>query len=206
MSLKGIETEVLDLDWEKVNYITKNIEPKEFFVEEAFFFPTDRNRTEDKSTELYAKKTGIRQWHSKDFPFVKECVPKHYFDKFGIKYDTAAVKINGMRPGMFSHPHIDRYNGFKQKANPDKEIKKDNRWENAKTECIKHFPNSNFWHYSLQLNTYKAILEKNYGKKIGKMCLVCLHPNNYNNSYLLYEVPDLSEELKNLFELRKKML
>ena len=87
-----------------------------------------------------------------------------------------------------------------------KEIKKDNRWENAKTECIKHFPNSNFWHYSLQLNTYKAILEKNYGKKIGKMCLVCLHPNNYNNSYLLYEVPDLSEELKNLFELRKKML
>ena len=48
--------------------------------------------------------------------------------------------------------------------------------------------------------------KKNYGKKIGKMCLVCLHPNNYNNSYLLYEVPDLSEELKNLFELRKKML
>ena len=39
-----------------------------------------------------------------------------------------------------------------------KEIKKDNPWESATTECIKHLPNSNFWHYSLQLNTYKAIL------------------------------------------------
>lgn len=87
-----------------------------------------------------------------------------------------------------------------------KEIKKENRWESAKTECIKHFPNTNFWHYSLQLNTYKAILEKNYGKKIGKMCLVCLHPNNHNNSYLLYEVPDLSAEVAELFKLRLKEL
>jgi ATP-dependent exoDNAse (exonuclease V) beta subunit len=35
----------------------------------------------------------------------------------------------------------------------------------ALTECISHMPDANFWHYSLQLNTYKAILEKNYGKK-----------------------------------------
>ena len=81
MSLHGIETTVLDLDWDKISDITKNIKPKEFYVEEAFFFPTDRNRTEDKSTALYAKKTGITQWHSKDYPEVKECVPKKYFDK-----------------------------------------------------------------------------------------------------------------------------
>tara|TARA_Y100001937_G_scaffold11512_1_gene14220 strand:+ start:869 stop:1462 length:594 start_codon:yes stop_codon:yes gene_type:complete len=124
MSLKDIETTVLDLDWDKISNITKNIKPKEFYVEEAFFFPTDRNRTEDKSTALYAKKTGITQWHSKDYPEVKECVPKKYFEKFGIKYSNAVVKINSMKPGMFSHPHIDRYNGFKQKANPDKKIKK----------------------------------------------------------------------------------
>jgi hypothetical protein len=29
----------------------------------------------------------------------------------------------------------------------------------GKTECINHLPDTNFWHYSLQLNTYKAILE-----------------------------------------------
>lgn len=83
-----------------------------------------------------------------------------------------------------------------------KEIKKDNRWQSATTDCIKHLPDTNFWHYSLQLNTYKAILEKNYDKKISKMCLICLHPENMNNSYLEYEVPDLSNEIKNLFSKR----
>ena len=83
-----------------------------------------------------------------------------------------------------------------------KEIKKTNVWETAKTKCINYMPNSNFWHYSLQLNTYKAILEKNYGKKVKEMCLVCLHPNNTNKSYKLYKVPDLQIEVDELFELR----
>ena len=50
--------------------------------------------------------------------------------------------------------------------------------EHATTECIKHLPNTNFWHYSLQLNTYKAMLEKNYNKKVTDLYLVRLHPNN----------------------------
>ena len=45
-----------------------------------------------------------------------------------------------------------------------KEIKKYNRWQSSTTECIEHLPDSNFWHYALQLNTYKFLLEKNYGK------------------------------------------
>ena len=87
-----------------------------------------------------------------------------------------------------------------------KEIKKDNPWESATTECIKHLPNSNFWHYSLQLNTYKAILEKNYGVKVGDMYLVCLHPENKNNSYQLFKVPDLQKEIGELFDLRLNQL
>ena len=59
-----------------------------------------------------------------------------------------------------------------------KEIKKDNKWQSAKTSCISHLPDTNFWHYALQLNTYKYLLEKNYGKKISEMCLVCMHPDN----------------------------
>ena len=34
------------------------------------------------------------------------------------------------------------------------------------------------------------------------MCLVCLHPENNNKSFLRYEVPDLSKEIKDLFEYR----
>ena len=87
-----------------------------------------------------------------------------------------------------------------------KEIKKLNRWESATTDCINHIPNSNFWHYSLQLNTYKALLEKNYGVKVGDLYLVCLHPNNKNNNYIKIKCADLSKEVEQLFELRKEML
>jgi len=87
-----------------------------------------------------------------------------------------------------------------------KEIKKSN-WNNfAKTECIEHLPDSNFWHYSLQLNTYKYMLEKNYGLKVNGMYLVCLHPNNKNKSYLKYKVPTLKKEIDDLMEYRANML
>ena len=85
-------------------------------------------------------------------------------------------------------------------------IKMDNRWQSALTECIKHLPDCNYYHYCLQLNTYKALLEKNYGVKVKDMYLVCLHPNNENKTYQRIKVIDLQEEVMNLFELRKKML
>ena len=46
----------------------------------------------------------------------------------------------------------------------------------ATTQCISHLPDTNFWHYALQLNVYKAILEQKYGKKITDLYLVCMHP------------------------------
>lgn len=86
-----------------------------------------------------------------------------------------------------------------------KKIEKTNGFgEFALTECIDHLPDTNFWHYALQLNTYKAILELKYGKKVEKMSLVCLHPNLPR--YQLLTVPDLSKEIESLFALRKEEL
>ena len=86
-----------------------------------------------------------------------------------------------------------------------KEIKKTNGFgEFALTDCIAHLPDTNFWHYALQLNTYKAILEAKYNKKVTRMCLVCLHPNL--PSYQLLVVPNLTKELADLFALRKEQL
>ena len=88
-----------------------------------------------------------------------------------------------------------------------KEIKKTDGFNKfATTECINHLPDTNFWHYALQLNIYKAIVERNYGKKVTTLMLVCLHPDNKNKDYLLFKVPDLQEEVRNLFELRKKQI
>ena len=86
-----------------------------------------------------------------------------------------------------------------------KGIQKTNRFmDYSHTECIDHLPDTNFWHYSLQLNTYKAILEKCYGKKVTTMMLVCLYPDN--KDYQLLKVPELRQELSDLFQLRKSML
>ena len=75
----------------------------------------------------------------------------------------------------------------------------------AKNENVL-IPDTNFWHYSLQLNTYKAILERNYGIEISEMYLVCLHPNNKNKNYIRIEVADLEEEVIMLFAERKEKL
>ena len=82
-----------------------------------------------------------------------------------------------------------------------KEIKKTNSFGDfALTECIAHLPDTNYWHYALQLNTYKTILERKYGKKVTQLFLVGLHPNL--PSYKLYKVPVLEEEMAELFALR----
>jgi hypothetical protein len=70
----------------------------------------------------------------------------------------------------------------------------------GKTECISHFPDTNYWHYSIQLNTYKKILEEKYDLKITGMYLLCLHPNYPN--YERVEVKHHKDEMDALFALR----
>ncbi len=87
-----------------------------------------------------------------------------------------------------------------------KKIDKTNKWAKAKTKCISHLDDCNYNHYLLQLNTYKFLIEKNYGKKITKMYILTVHPNNENENYIRIEVPDLSKDIQNLMKLRKLML
>jgi hypothetical protein len=78
--------------------------------------------------------------------------------------------------------------------------------KSAITPCISHLPDTNFWHYALQLNTYKYILENKYGKKVTGLYLVCMHPDNSNKSYQHIEVPFLEKEMTDLMEYRKSQL
>jgi len=87
-----------------------------------------------------------------------------------------------------------------------KNIKKENPWQSAKTECISHLPDTNYWHYTLQLNTYKKILETKYGKRVKNLYLVCLHPDNSSKTYEKIKVPVLKSEIRDLFELRKTLV
>ena len=62
---------------------------------------------------------------------------------------------------------------------------------------IKHIPDTNYWHYCIQLNAYKMIIERNYGYTIKDMYLVCIHPE-LDINYQKHEVEpiDLSVLIK----------
>jgi len=76
----------------------------------------------------------------------------------------------------------------------------------AITPTICHMPDSNFWHYALQLNTYKAILTRKYNKTVKDLYLVRLHPDAEERTYELIRLPDLSFDIQILFEERRQEL
>jgi len=71
---------------------------------------------------------------------------------------------------------------------------------------IENIPDTNYWHYVIQLNTYKMIIERNYGFKIKELALICIHPE-LDKTYQKYVVPtiDMDELIKHRTnELNKK--
>ncbi len=74
-----------------------------------------------------------------------------------------------------------------------KSIRKFNNFQRA-LPPIQHLDDCNYIHYSLQLNLYKTLIEKNYGIKIEGMFLVILHPSN--PGYVLEPVQEMPEEIK----------
>lgn len=74
------------------------------------------------------------------------------------------------------------------------------------TPCLSHLPDTNFNHYSLQLNLYRRILQDKYDKIVTKLCLVILHPDHHEKTYEIVEVPFMDIEIEELFTLRKQEL
>jgi hypothetical protein len=85
-----------------------------------------------------------------------------------------------------------------------REITKTNRANKFATHpAIEHLPDTNYWHYALQLNVYKYILQNKYGKTITDLYLIVLHPEAKN--YQRVKLPDLQSEVAELFEERIRM-
>jgi len=128
----------------------------------------------------------------KDFPHLKA-----YRTEWMVYYEE--LKLSGSIDMLFENPDgtLQIYD-WKRCG----EIKyEDNYNKFAHTPCISHFPDTNFWHYSLQLNVYKTILEHKYGKKITDMYLVCMHPDNDNYQHI--RVDPMEDIMEELFAMRK---
>lgn len=75
-----------------------------------------------------------------------------------------------------------------RKAQPDETI-----WAYG-NNGLEHIPDISFYHYALQQNLYKYILEKNYGIHVSKMHIVIFHP--IYDSYKLYKIPRMNDEVQ----------
>jgi ATP-dependent exoDNAse (exonuclease V) beta subunit len=111
-----------------------------------------------------------------------------------VVYDES-IKIAGSIDMVTENPDhtLTIYDWKRSKA-----ILKSNSFNKFSTsQTIGHIPDSNFWHYSLQLNIYKSIIERQYNKTVKDLFLVCLHPNH--STYQLIKCPDLQCEVSQLF-------
>lgn len=59
-----------------------------------------------------------------------------------------------------------------------------------------HLPDSNYWHYALQLNLYAYILETEYGMAVSSIYLAVVHPTQVKPRVI--EVPRLPNEIRDL--------
>jgi hypothetical protein len=82
-----------------------------------------------------------------------------------------------------------------------KEIKSDNPFGSG-LPPLDHLPDTNYWHYTLQLNVYKWILETYYGLEIADLYLVILHPDN--PSYRRMRLNILTDEVEDMIECRRR--
>lgn len=96
-----------------------------------------------------------------------------------------------------------------------KKISTYNKWEPPGYEPCENMRNTNFFHYSLQLNLYKWILENFYKNvtwrgvvyenvSVDFMHLCVLHPRK--RKYELHRCPDYQPEVAQIMELRRASL
>jgi ATP-dependent exoDNAse (exonuclease V) beta subunit len=81
-----------------------------------------------------------------------------------------------------------------------KEIRTENRFQNG-LGPLEHLPDCNYWHYALQLNVYRWILQKHYGLVIRELAILVFHPDN--KGYKRYKLPILEDEVDAMILARK---
>ena len=144
-------------------------------------------------------------------PPVLETTEWKYFSRFwrDVKDDlvpyrsewevwSEEYKLAGSIDMVFYRKSDDSYVIYDWKRS--KEIKMDNSWESG-YEPVSHLPNTNYWHYTLQLNTYRWFLETYYGLKISDMYIVIFHPNN--TTYQKFRLNRLTDEIQDMLAARK---
>lgn len=71
-------------------------------------------------------------------------------------------------------------------------FKDSHRMGHMMAEPLSFIPDSDKWHYALQLNFYAYVIERYYRLPVVRMEVACFHPDNEGTPYF-YEVPRMNE-------------
>jgi ATP-dependent exoDNAse (exonuclease V) beta subunit len=147
-------------------------------------------------------------------PKVMETVEWRQFMEFWTKYGhdlepyrtewevwVEEFRLAGSLDMVFRRKSDGRYLIYDWKRS--KEIKMENPWGTGFGPAS-HLPDCNYWHYTLQLNIYRYVLERYYGLDIAEMYLVICHPNM--PTFKRMRLNRLEEEIDGLFACRKAAL
>ncbi len=107
------------------------------------------------------------------------------------------IKLAGSIDGVFRRKSDGKFLIYDWKRS--KEIKSDNPFGSG-LPPVEHLPDTNYWHYTLQLNVYRWVLETYYGLDIAEMYLVILHPDN--KSYRRMRLNRLDDEVAYMVDAR----
>lgn len=107
------------------------------------------------------------------------------------------IKLAGSIDGVFRRKSDGKFLIYDWKRSKD--IRTDNPFGTG-FPPVEHLPDTNYWHYTLQLNVYRWVLEKYYGLEIADMYLVILHPDN--KSYRRMRLNRLDDEVADMVQSR----
>lgn len=147
-------------------------------------------------------------------PEVKKTPEWIYFMNFWNKYGhdlepyrtewevwTEEYKLTGSIDMIFKRKSDNTYVIYDWKRS--KEIKTNNDFATA-LYPMEHLPDTNYWHYTLQLNVYRWFLETYYGLKISDLYLIILHPDNKN--FIRMQLNRLEDEVEIMMAARKRAI
>lgn len=178
-----------DLHYEIECFMNNPLLPKGYTHEQLYNFYMS-------NTTTAAHEAKPLEWHY-FINFIKDTPQLKPFRTEWTVYNED-VKISGSIDMIYENPDgtLSIYDWKRSK-----EITRINSWNKfALPAEICHLPDANFWHYAMQLNTYKVILEAKYNKVVTDLYLVRLHPDASEKNYELIHLPDLSSEVTDLFK------
>jgi hypothetical protein len=142
---------------------------------------------------------------------MKASIEWTYFKRFWEKYGDDLVpyrtewevwseeyKLTGSIDMIFYRKSDDSYVIYDWKRS--KEIKTSNEYGGRGLYPLNHLHDTNYWHYTLQLNVYRWFLETYYGLRISDMYLIIIHPD-YDN-FKRMRLNRLDDEVKDMMDAR----